>query len=83
MKGRMFLVLVVAVVISTLSVVSMIKNYDDNSLQTYVSSMECSAQGDFMPEPFDDNLLAPANETDDQLCIAQGDIKPASWEKTQ
>lgn len=82
MKRNLLLVLVVAVVISTLSVVSMIKNSNDNSFQAYASSMECNAQGDLMPEPFNDNLLAPSNETDDQMCIAQGDIKPASWEKT-
>ena len=83
MKVKLMLVLAVAVVISALSVFSMVRNNDSSSLQTYLSSMECNAQGDFMPEPYDSNLMAPANETDEQLCIAQGDIKPAAWEETK
>jgi len=81
MKGRMLLVLAVAVVISTLSIVSMIRSNDVNSLQSYLCSIECNAQGDFMPEPYDSNLMAPAKQTDDKLCVAQGDIKPSTWEK--
>ncbi len=82
MKGKMLLVLAVAVVISTLSIVSMTRSNDNDSLQSYLCSMECNVQGDFMPEPYESNLMAPANETDEQLCVAQGDIKPTTWEKT-
>ena len=82
MKRIPMIILVVACVLSVLSVWSMLKDYQDTSFKVYASGIKCNAQGDFTPEPYDDTLIAPVTqiEAQDLFCSAQGDIKPASWD---
>ncbi len=88
MKRNFVVFLIVAVVVSTLSIWTMVRNTSDSSFQTYANGIECNAQGDFKPEPFDDTMLAPLLPTEKQnvFCSAQGDIKPdpisALWDTT-
>ncbi len=81
MKRIPIIFLVVAFVLSALSVWSMLKDCQDTSFKAYASSIECNAQGDFMPEPYDDTLIAPLtpNENSELLCSMQGDICPDPW----
>ena len=82
MKKRLVaVILTIALIISAFSVWSMVRNSQDNSFKTYASSIECNAQGDFMPEPFEETVVVPSVQKEDELyCSAQGDIKPASWD---
>jgi len=75
MKKNVICVLLVAVVITAVSVISMINNCKDQTFLAYTSSLKCNAQGDFKPEPFDNLLLAPISGADDQICSNQNEIK--------
>ena len=81
MKRISIIILVVAFVLSALSVWSMLKDCQDTSFKVYASGIECKAQGDFTPEPYDDTLIAPVTpiEAQNLFCSAQGDIKPEPW----
>ena len=76
-----FIVLLVAVfVLSAFSMLSMVKNLNNNPLKTYAIERECSAQGDYQPQSFDNELLAPLEKTEtDLLGSAQGDVCPPAW----
>ena len=81
MKRIPIIILLVAFVLSALSVWSMLKDCQDTSFKAYARSIECNAQGDFMPEQYNDTLIAPVNpiKVQDLFCSAQGDIKPEPW----
>ena len=74
MKKNAILILVVVMMVSTVSIVSMVKNTQQSSF----NGIECNAQGDFMPEPFDNTQFSPM-ETNESFCSGQGDIKPSPW----
>ena len=80
MKRIPIIFLVVAFVLSALSVWSMLKDCQDTSFKAYTSSIECNAQGDFMPEPFEETFVTPSTQNEnDILCSMQGDICPDPW----
>ncbi len=71
-------VLLTAFVLSAFSVWSILKDTDLSSSDFYSNSIECKAQGDFMPKPFTEELIAPSVpiEDDGMLFAGQGDYKP-------
>ncbi len=85
MKRITIIILVVAFVLSALSVWSMLKNCQDTSFKAYASSIECNAQGDFMPAPYDNTLIAPVkpNGNNELFCSMQGDIMPKGWDEEE
>jgi hypothetical protein len=74
-------VFVVVFVVAALSVSSMVKNVRDGSFEAFAEGSICTAQGDIMPESFDDVLIAPATPENTELyCSAQGPIPPVGWD---
>jgi len=81
MKNQKKFVIVVFMVVfitSVLSVSSMVKNARSNSFETFAQGTECRAQGIFMPEPFEETLVAPVEVGRDLICT-QGDIAPKGF----
>ena len=85
MKKRFVaVVLTIALILSAFSVWSMVRKSQDNSYKTYASSIECNAQGDFMPAPFEETVATPSvRNENDLLCSMQGDIKPKGWDEEE
>ncbi len=87
MKSQKKFVVVVFMVVfitSVLSVSSMVKNARSNSFETFAQGTECRAQGIFMPEPFEETLVAPVEDIESDLfCSAQGGVRPLpfDWDK--
>lgn len=71
MKRNVLVILIIAVCFSTLSVVTMIRSSKNQSFQSFASNLECSAQGNFKPEPFDNILIAPISGADEPICSIQ------------
>ncbi|MFO7895978.1 MAG: hypothetical protein R6U84_03510 [Candidatus Cloacimonadales bacterium] len=71
-KGLVLLILVIAVAFTSLNVIA-IAAASGNA----ISQTECTAQGDFTPAAFSNQLAQETVETD--LYAIQGDIKPAPW----
>ncbi|KQC06929.1 MAG: hypothetical protein APR54_06565 [Candidatus Cloacimonas sp. SDB] len=83
MKSQKKFVVVVFMVVfitTVLSVSSMVKDARSNSFETFAQGTECRAQGIFMPEPFEETLVAPVEDGRNLICT-QGDIKPNGFEK--
>ncbi|MFC1898494.1 hypothetical protein ACFLYJ_02870 [Candidatus Cloacimonadota bacterium] len=75
MKRNVLIILVIVIVFSALSVVTMIRDSRNQSLSTYATNLECSAQGDLKPETYDNKLLDPVAAENDQLCSNQKEVK--------
>ena len=73
MKNKLVFVLVVAVVISALSIISTVRISSRTNYESYVNSLQCDAQGDIRPEPFDKELIVPQHDANEKLCITQSD----------
>ena len=73
-KQKKFVVVVFMVVFitSALSVSSMVKNVRNNSFDSFAQGSKCTAQGVFMPEPFEETLVAPIDTQEEELFYAQG-----------
>ena len=82
MKKNLIIILVVACFVSVLNIVAVVNSNNDASFQTYAESKICTAQGDFMPEPYEDLLIAPIapNKEIQLFCSAQGDVPPPAWD---
>ncbi len=78
-KSFVVVVFMVVFVTSVLSVSSMVKNVRSNSFESFAQGTECRAQGVFMPEPFEDTLVAPVESEKEDVFFAQG-INPDPFE---
>ncbi|MBN2460114.1 MAG: hypothetical protein JXB60_00790 [Candidatus Cloacimonetes bacterium] len=77
-------VFLVAIFFTSISVASIIKSSQDESFQAFTTGIECRAQGDIMPEPFDTDLVAPVTPTEgnELFCSLPGGIAPRPWDDT-
>jgi hypothetical protein len=81
-KNFVIVVFMVVFITSVLSVSSMVKNVRNNSFESFAQGSECRTQGVFMPEPFEDTLVAPIEVEEEEVLFAQaGDIKPRTWDE--
>ena len=85
MKKRLVVtILTVAIILSAFTVWSMVRKSQADSFKTYASGIECNAQGDFMPEPFEETFVTPSTQNEnDILCSMQGDIMPKGWDEEE
>ncbi|MBN1327092.1 MAG: hypothetical protein JW996_04000 [Candidatus Cloacimonetes bacterium] len=80
---KIFVISVLLVVFFTVTicVACIIKDARSNSFESYARGIECTAQGDLMPEPFNSEVIAPLDAAEtDLFCSGQGDIKPRGWD---
>jgi hypothetical protein len=82
MNKNLIIILVVACLVSILNVVAVVSSNNDVSFQSFAESKVCNVQGDFMPQPYDDLLIAPISpvEENDLFCSIQGGILPPPFE---
>ena len=82
MNKNLIIILVVACIVSVFNVVAVVNSNNDVSFQSFAESKFCNAQGDFMPQPYDDLLIAPISpvEESDMFCSIQGGIMPPPFE---
>jgi len=60
----------------------MVKNVRNSSFDSFAQSSECTTQGVFMPEPFEETLVAPVETVEEEeVFYAQGYSKPPKFEK--
>lgn len=85
MKKNLGLIVIVAFVVSVINVFAIISSSNDTSIQAIAGSNICTAQGDFMPAPFDevDEVIVEEIpiEKRELICSAQGDVKPPAWDE--
>ena len=73
------LITVILIAVFVLSAVSVwaLANYQKNLNGNYAKIVKCKAQGDFMPNALNDELLTSTNQTDENLYAAiHGDYCP-------
>ncbi len=84
MKKNLSLIVLVAFVVSVINVFAIINSSNDTSVQAIVESNICTAQGDFMPAPFneiDETIVEELSiEKNDLICSAQGGVRPPPWD---
>ncbi len=81
MKKNLSLIVLVAFVVSVINVFAIINSSNDTSVQAIVESNICTAQGDFMPAPFEEVIVEELSiEKNDIFCSAQGDVRPPPWD---
>lgn len=78
-KSFVVVIFMVVFVTSVLSVSSMVKNVRNNSFESFAQGTECRAQGVFMPEPFEDTLVAPVDNEKEEVLFAQGNVQPPAF----
>ena len=85
MNKNLIIILVVACVVSVLNIVAVVNSNNDVSFQSFAESNICNVQGDFMPQPYDNLLIAPISpvEESDLLCSIQGGIMPPPFEEDE
>ena len=82
MKKNLGLIVIVAFVVSVINVFAIINSSNDASIQAIASSNICTAQGDFMPAPFDEIIVEEISiEKRELICSAQGDVRPPAWDE--
>ncbi len=83
MNKNLIVILVVACVVSVLNVVAVVNSNNDVSFQSFAESKVCNAQGDFMPQPYNNFLIAPISpvEQSDLFCSIHGDFMPPPFEE--
>ncbi len=81
MKKNLSLIVLVALVVSVINIFAIINSSNDTSIQAYAKSNICTAQGDFMPAPFEEVIVEELSiEKSDLICSAQGDVRPPPWD---
>jgi len=81
MKRNLGLIVIVAFVVSVINVFAIINSSNATSIMAIASSNICTAQGDFMPAPFDEIIVDEISiEKRELICSAQGDVKPPAWD---
>ena len=85
MNKNLIIILVVACLVSILNVIAIVNSNNDVSFQSFAESKFCNAQGDFMPQPYDDLLIAPISPVKESnlFCSIQGDIMPPPFEEDE
>ncbi len=84
MKKNLGVILLVAFVVSVINIFAIINSTNDTSIQAFIGSNICTAQGDFMPAPFDEVIVEEISvEKTDILCSAQGDVRPPAWDEVK
>ena len=85
MNKNLIVILVVACIVSVMNVIAVINSNNDVSFQSFAESRICNAQGNFMPQPYDDLLIAPISpaEESDLFCSIQGGISPPPFEEDE
>ncbi len=85
MNKNLIIILVVACVVSVLNVVAVVNSNNDVSFQSFAESRICNTQGNFLPQPYDDFLIAPISPTEesDLFCSIQGGIMPPPFEEDE
>ena len=82
MNKNLGLIVIVAFVVSVINVFAIINSSNDMSIQAIASSNICTAQGDFMPAPFDEVIVEEISiEKRELICSAQGDVRPPAWDE--
>ena len=77
MKKNLSLIVLVALAVSVINVFAIINSSNDTSIRAYAKSNLCTAQGDFMPAPFEEVIVEEiSNESNGNVCSAQGDVRP-------
>ena len=81
MNKNLGLIVIVAFVVSVINVFAIINSSNDTSIQAIAGSNICTAQGDFMPAPFDEIIVEEISiEKRELICSAQGDVRPPAWD---
>ncbi len=81
MKKNLSLIVLVAFVVSIINVFAVINSSNDTSIRAIVESNICTAQGDFMPAPFEEVIVEELSiEKNDLICSAQGGVRPPPWD---
>ncbi len=84
MKKNLSLIVLVALAVSVINVFAIISSSNDTSIQAYATSNLCTAQGDFMPAPFEEVIVEEiSNESNGNVCSAQGDVRPPAWDEEE
>ena len=84
MKKNLGLIVLVAAVVSVINVFAIVNSSNDTSIKAVVKSNLCTAQGDFMPAPFEEIIVEESsNEINGNICSAQGDVRPPSWDEEE
>ena len=84
MKKNLSLIVFVALAVSVINVFAIINSSNDSSIQAYAKSNLCTAQGDFMPAPFEEVIVEEiSNESNGNVCSAQGDVRPPAWDEEE
>ena len=84
MKKNLSLIVLVALAVSVINVFAIINSSNDLSIQAYAKSNLCTAQGDFMPAPFEEVIVEEiSNESNGNVCSAQGDVRPPAWDEEE
>jgi len=84
MKKNLSLIVLVALVVSVINVFAIINSSNDTSIQAYAKSNICTAQGNFMPAPFDEVIVEEISiEKRELICSAQGGIRPPPWDEEE
>ena len=85
MNKNLGLIVIVVFVVSVINVFAIINSSNDTSIQAIASSNICTAQGDFMPAPFDEVNEVIVKEIPiekrELICSAQGDVRPPAWDE--
>ena len=82
-KKQMMVMLVIgAVAFSAMSIASIVTTPAHNDFGSFAVNTECKAQGDFMPRPFDSEMMAPLEKdfSENLICSGEGGIKPGDWD---
>ena len=81
MKKNLSLIVLVALVVSVINIFAIINSSNDTSIQAFAKSNICTAQGDFMPAPFEEVIVEELSiKKSDLICSAQGDVRPPPWD---
>jgi len=84
MNKNLSLIVLVVFVVSMFNVFAIINSSNDTSIQAYAKSNICTAQGDFMPAPFEEVIVEEiSNESNGNVCSAQGDVRPPAWDEEE
>jgi len=87
MRKNLGLIVIVAFVVSVINVFAIINSSNDTSIQAIASSNICTAQGDFMPAPFDNvnEIIVEKIQIEERelICSAQGDVRPPAWDEEE
>ena len=82
-RNLVITVFLVVFFVSTISIASIIKSAQNSSFESFAEGYECHAQGNFMPQPFETEMIAPVEtvEEEENFCSLPGGILPRPWDE--